>query len=72
MPRCVFEDRAHVNLKSTNQVRAAQRPGRLHAFRAFLFFGVTTMKLSRDWWAVVVAALAVLLVKLGLVAGVPW
>jgi hypothetical protein len=33
---------------------------------------VVAMRLSRDWWAVLVAALAVLLVKLGLVAGVPW
>jgi len=30
------------------------------------------MALSRDWWAVVVAALAVVLVELGLLAGVPW
>jgi hypothetical protein len=30
------------------------------------------MRLSRDWWAVIVAALAVVLVKLGLVSGVPW
>jgi hypothetical protein len=28
--------------------------------------------LSRDWWAVLVAALAVVLVKLGLIAGIPW
>jgi hypothetical protein len=30
------------------------------------------MRLSRDWWAVLIAALAAVLVKLGLVAGVPW
>jgi hypothetical protein len=30
------------------------------------------MRLSRDWWAVLVAAMAVLLVKLGLIAGVSW
>jgi len=30
------------------------------------------MRLSRDWLAVLVAALAVLLVKLGVIAGVPW
>ncbi len=30
------------------------------------------MRLSRDWLAVIVAALAVALVKLGVVAGVPW
>jgi hypothetical protein len=29
-------------------------------------------RLSRDWWAVLVAALAAVLVKLGLVAGIPW
>jgi hypothetical protein len=33
---------------------------------------VQIMKLSRDWWAVIVAALAVVLVKLGVVAGVSW
>jgi hypothetical protein len=30
------------------------------------------MTLSRDWLAVLTAALAVLLVKLGLVARIPW
>ncbi len=30
------------------------------------------MRLSRDWWSVIVAALVVLLVKLGILAGVPW
>jgi len=30
------------------------------------------MRLSRDWWALIVAALAVALVKLGVVAGVSW
>jgi hypothetical protein len=30
------------------------------------------MRLSRDWWAVLVAALAMMLVKLGVVAGVAW
>jgi hypothetical protein len=30
------------------------------------------MRMSRDWWAVLVAALATVLVKLGVVAGVPW
>jgi hypothetical protein len=29
-------------------------------------------QLSRDWWAVLVAALAAVLVKLGLIAGIPW
>ena len=30
------------------------------------------MRLSRDWWAVLVAALAVVLVKIGVLAGVSW
>jgi hypothetical protein len=30
------------------------------------------MRLSRDWWAVLVAALAVGLVKLGVIAAVAW
>ena len=30
------------------------------------------LRLSLDWWAVVAAAVAVALVKLGLIAGVPW
>lgn len=33
---------------------------------------VVVMSLSRDWWAVLVATLAVVLVKLGVVAGVTW
>ena len=31
-----------------------------------------SMRLSRDWWAVLAAALAILLIKTGVVAGVPW
>jgi hypothetical protein len=30
------------------------------------------MRMSRDWWAVLLAAVAVALVKLGIVSGVPW
>jgi hypothetical protein len=30
------------------------------------------VRLSRNWWAVLVAALAVVLVKLGVIAGVAW
>lgn len=30
------------------------------------------MRLSLDWWAVLTAALVVLLIKTGLVAGIPW
>jgi hypothetical protein len=31
-----------------------------------------TMRMTRDWWAVLLAAVAAVLVKLGLVSGVPW
>jgi hypothetical protein len=30
------------------------------------------MTLSRDWWAVIVATVAALLVKLGVLARIPW
>jgi hypothetical protein len=30
------------------------------------------MRLSRDWWAVLAAAAAVLLIKLGIVTHIPW
>jgi hypothetical protein len=30
------------------------------------------VRLSRDWWAVLVALAAVILVKLGVLAGIPW
>jgi hypothetical protein len=30
------------------------------------------MRMSRDWWAVLLAAVVAVLVKLGVVAGVPW
>jgi hypothetical protein len=30
------------------------------------------MRLSRDWWAVLAAAAAVILIKLGVVAHIPW
>jgi hypothetical protein len=29
-------------------------------------------RMSRDWWAVLVAAIVAILVKIGVVAGVPW
>jgi len=28
--------------------------------------------MSRDWWAVLVAAIVAALVKLGVLAGIPW
>jgi len=37
-----------------------------------VFLEVVVMRLSRDWWAVLVAALAVALVKLGVIAAVAW
>jgi hypothetical protein len=30
------------------------------------------MRLSLDWWAVLAAAVAVLLIKSGVVSGIPW
>jgi hypothetical protein len=30
------------------------------------------MRISLDWWAVLAAAVAVILVKTGLIAGIPW
>jgi hypothetical protein len=33
---------------------------------------MSAMRMSRDWWAVLLAALATILVKLGVVSGVPW
>jgi hypothetical protein len=30
------------------------------------------MRMSRDWWAVLAAGIAVILIKLGVVAHIPW
>jgi hypothetical protein len=30
------------------------------------------VRISLDWWAVLAAAAAVLLIKLGVVSGIPW
>jgi hypothetical protein len=30
------------------------------------------MRISLDWWAVLAAAVAVVLIKTGLIAGIPW
>jgi len=30
------------------------------------------MRMTRDWWAVLLAALAAVFVKLGVFSGVPW
>jgi hypothetical protein len=30
------------------------------------------MRISLDWWAVLAAAAAVVLIKTGLVSGIPW
>ena len=30
------------------------------------------MHISLDWWAVLAAAMTVILIKTGLVAGIPW
>jgi len=39
--------------------------------RAFFCFWCH-MRMTRDWWAVLLAALAAVLVKFGVVSGVPW
>ena len=31
-----------------------------------------SVRISLDWWAVLAAAAAVILIKMGLVAGIPW
>jgi hypothetical protein len=72
MPRCVFEDRARVNFKARTRVEQLKGPEGFTLSGPFSFWRVNAMRLSRDWWAVIVAALAVVLVKLGLVSGVPW
>jgi hypothetical protein len=33
---------------------------------------MSAVRLSTDWWAVIVAVAAAVLVKLGLVAGITW
>ena len=30
------------------------------------------MRISLDWWALLAGAVAVILIKIGLVAGIPW
>jgi hypothetical protein len=30
------------------------------------------MRISRDWWAVLAAAAAIILIRLGIVSHVPW
>jgi hypothetical protein len=30
------------------------------------------MRLSVDWWAVIIAALAVILIRTGIITGIPW
>jgi hypothetical protein len=30
------------------------------------------MRMSRDWWAVIAAAAAIILIKTGLLTGIPW
>jgi len=38
----------------------------------FLIYSSRPMMLSRDWLAVLAAALLILLVKLGIASGIPW
>jgi len=51
--------------------RQLRGPEGSHAFRAF-FFWCTTMTLSRDWLAVIAAAVLIALIKLGIASGIPW
>ena len=63
-------DAAPWNAKAAKAAKKSMlsRPG--HRTPRQVHMNVT--QLSRDWWAVLVAALAAVLVKLGLVAGIPW
>ena len=58
-------NRHHSGL-SSSKARKAQ------AFRAFFIQACDLMRMTRDWWAVLLAAAAAVLVKLGVVQGVPW
>jgi hypothetical protein len=51
---------------SSSKARKAQ------AFRAFFVGCGIFMRMTRDWWAVLLAGVAAALVKLGVVQGVPW
>jgi len=56
--------------------RVSRGPGGIR-FPGFFFsaereVSMAVPSLSRDWWAVLLAALAVVLVKLGVIEGVRW
>jgi hypothetical protein len=70
-PRDACAGRARV-VFAHERIQQHQGPEGDIVFRAFVFVGVHAMTLSRDWWAVIVAVTAAVLVKLGLIAGVPW
>lgn len=70
--RCVQTERNRIDVSRNEPVSSSEGPEGSDAFRAFFIFGGLFMKLTRDWLAVLAAALLVALVKLGIVAGVPW
>jgi len=69
--RCSHGDGAPV---SAHQTRIEQFEGPEGASVPGLFFQLvdSSMRMTRDWWAVLLAAVAAVLVKLGIVQGVPW
>ena len=60
-----LEERTEVWTDRVSNPQASRFPG-------LFCLEVVVMRFSRDWWAVIVAALAVALVKLGVIAGVAW
>jgi hypothetical protein len=69
--RAFFEcERLTRQIHATGYLGTPRRDERYHSPLRLLSFGAAHM--SRDWWAVLVAAIAAALVKLGVIAGVPW
>jgi hypothetical protein len=67
--RCIHGDGAPVT--RITQFEQLEGPEGASVPGLFLLV-VTPMRMTRDWWAVLLAAVAAVLVKLGLVEGVPW
>jgi hypothetical protein len=68
--RCIRGDGAPV--ARTIQVEQLEGPEGASVPGLFFHVGTSPMRMTRDWWAVLLAAAAVVLVKLGVVQGVPW
>jgi len=68
--RCIHGDGARV----ARTIQVEQLEGPEGASVPGLFFQLvdSSMRMTRDWWAVLLAAVAAVLVKLGIVQGVPW